>query len=191
MPSAGRAQRWDRLACCHCGGTRPHTHGFLFPLSGPWPDSPDNRFFVVFSICSSRCKASGCLFIKYWLLSHLLVFLNQKFYSWLFVQKLHISGVGGERERRQNVPVYHKEHEYKSLPGEDEPFTQLLSEADRGQDRTPLDTSARLAKPETAVSKAPQQQDLAVLLRDLETGETKTRGERCPILTSASQVTFL
>lgn len=55
----------------------------------------------------------------------------------------------------------------------------------------PLDTSARLAKPETAVSKTPQQQDLAVLLHHLETGETKTRGERCPILKSASQVTFL
>lgn len=114
MPSAGSAQGWDRLACCHCGGTRPHTHGGLFPLSGPWPDSPENSFFVVFSICSSRCKASACLLIKHWLLSHLLVFLNQKFYSWLFVQKLHISGVGEERERRQNIPVYHKEHGYKS-----------------------------------------------------------------------------
>lgn len=58
------------------------------------------------------------LFVKYWLLCHLLVFLNQKFSSWLFVLKLHISGVGEERERRQNIAVYHKEHRYKSLPGE-------------------------------------------------------------------------
>lgn len=57
----------------------------------------------------------------------------------------------------------------------DEPFTQLLSKADRGHDHMPLDTSARLAKPETAVSKTPQQQDLAVLLHHLETGETKRK----------------
>lgn len=154
MPSAGSAQGWDRLASCHCGGTRPHTHGFSFPLSGPWPDSPDNRFFVVFSICSSRCKASGCLFIKYWLLSHLLVFLNQKFYSWLFVQKLYISGVGEGEEAEHSL--YHKKNiGTSSCLEKDEPFTRLLSKADRGEDHMPLDTSARLATPETAVSKTP------------------------------------
>lgn len=72
----------------------------------------------MFSICSSRSNESSCRFIKYKLLSHLLVFLNKQFYSWLFIQKLNISGTGEGSERRRNFHVYHKESMHKFLPGE-------------------------------------------------------------------------
>lgn len=171
-----------------CVGTRPRTDGFSFPQSGPWPDSLDNRVCVAFSICSSRSNESSCLFIKYELLSHLLVFLNKQFYSWLFIQKLNISGTGEGSERRQNFHVYHKActsfclEKYK-------PFIWLHSKADRGQDNIPLDSSAMLAKHKKMLAmKLYSSVILAVLLHHLESGETKTRGQRCPILKPASQV---
>lgn len=66
IPAVGNAQERDRLAQSVTAQEHGlYTDGFWFPLSGPWPDSLGNRFYVVFSISSNRSNGSSCLFIKH------------------------------------------------------------------------------------------------------------------------------
>lgn len=63
---------------------------------------------------------------------------NRRFYSWLFIQKSHLSGTGEGRERRENCRLYRKASTRSSCREKYKPSTQLLSKADREERTMPL-----------------------------------------------------